>query len=93
MNGIDLPAAFWPLVAVHAFGLCSACAARLSEGFACQIISQCAFLVALPLMGATTCVALAIGPGTWVTCAASLAVMVLTAVCDLRVRPDVVASI
>jgi hypothetical protein len=88
MNGIDLFAAFWLLVAVQVFGVCSACAARLSEGFACQIVSQCVFLATLPLMGAATCVALAVGPGIWLACATSLAVMVLTATWDPRVNPE-----
>jgi hypothetical protein len=88
MNGIDLPAAFWLLLAVQVFGVCSACAARLSEGFPCQVVSRWIFLAALPLMGAATCLALAIGPGTWLACATSLTVMVLATTWDLRTKPD-----
>jgi hypothetical protein len=91
MNGIDLLTASWLLVGVQVFGLCSACAARLSEGFACQVVSQWVFFAALPLMGAATCLALPVGPGVWLGCTASLAVMVLTVTCDLRVKPEVVA--
>ncbi|MCE5269016.1 MAG: hypothetical protein LLG00_14160 [Planctomycetaceae bacterium] len=89
MNGIDFSAMFWLLVALQAFGVLSACAARLSEGSACQALLRCIFLGALPLEGAATCVALAIGPGIWVACAASLAIMIITATWDLRVSPDV----
>ena len=86
MNGFDSMTAIWLLVAVQCFGVLSAAAARLSEGSPCQSASQWVFLVALPLVGAATVVALMVGPGVWVACAASLAVMVLTATCDLRGR-------
>jgi hypothetical protein len=85
MNGFDSPTALGLLVAVQCFGVLSAAAARLSEGSACQAITQWVFLVALPLVGAATVVALMVGPGIWVACATSLAVMVLTATCDLRI--------
>jgi hypothetical protein len=86
MNGFDSTTALWLLVAAQCFGVVSAAAARLSEGSAFQVASQWIFLAALPLVGAATVVALMVGPGVWVACAASLAVMVLTATCDLRVR-------
>ncbi len=89
MNGFDSTTALWLLVAAQCFGILSAAAARLSEGSPCQSISQWVFLVALPVVGAATVVALMVGPGVWVACAASLAVMVLTATCDLRAKPEV----
>ncbi|MEN6457789.1 MAG: hypothetical protein ABFC63_02575 [Thermoguttaceae bacterium] len=91
MNGINFVAVIWLLVAVQALGLCSACVVRLSEGFGCQVISQCLFFVALPIMGVATCFALTVGPGMWVACAASLAAMILIATWDLRVKPEVAA--
>jgi hypothetical protein len=84
MNGIHLTVP-WLLVGVQAFGLFSACVARLSEGFACQRITQMVFFAALPLMGVATCAALPAGPGIWLSCTASLALMILTATCELRV--------
>jgi hypothetical protein len=38
----------------------------------------------LLLMGLGTAFALTIGPGCWLTCSATLAVMVLTVTCDFR---------
>jgi hypothetical protein len=86
MNGFASTTGLWLLVAAQCFGVASAASARLSEGSPCQAVSQWVFLVALPLVGAATVVALMVGPGIWVACATSLAVMVLTATCDLRVR-------
>jgi hypothetical protein len=84
MNGIDSPAALWLLMAVQCLGVLSAFAARLSEGSRRQAISQCLFLAFLPLMGAATLVALAIGPGCWLGCSTTLAIMVLTVTWDFR---------
>ena len=89
MNGFDSTGGLWLLVAAQCFGVLSAGAARLSEGSAWQGASQWVFLLALPLVGLATSVALMVGPGVWVACAASLAVMALTATCDLRRRQDV----
>jgi hypothetical protein len=82
MNGID--SSMLLLVAVQLFGVLSAGAARLSEGSVCQAISQWVFLAALPIVGIATGLALMVGPGAWVACATSLAVMILTTTCDLQ---------
>lgn len=84
MNGFDSPGVVWLLLAAQFVGVTSGCFARLSEGSACQSLSQRTFLVALALMGAATIVALAVGPGYWLGCSASLAAMVLTVTCDFR---------
>jgi hypothetical protein len=84
LNGFDSPAALWILIAIQCLGILSAFAARFSEGSPRQAISQGAFLGALPLMGAATLLALAVGPGCWVGCATTLAVMVLTVTWDFR---------
>ena len=47
-------------------------------------VSQYLFFAILPLMGVATSIALAVGPGCWATCAATLAIMVLTVTCDFR---------
>jgi hypothetical protein len=88
MNGFDSTAGLWLLVAAQCFGVLSAAAARLSEGSPCQAASQWVFFVALSVVGTATGVALMVGPGVWVACAACLAVMVLTATCDLRTRRE-----
>lgn len=84
MNGFDSPAVLWLLVALQFVGVLSACAARISEGSRRQAILQIAFLAMLPLVGAATLLAFAIGPGCWMACSATLAVMVLTVTCDFR---------
>ena len=84
MNGFDSPAALWLLVAAQILGVLTAFAARFSEGSPRQAISQGVFLAVLLLMGVATLVALAVGPGCWLGCATTLAVMILTVTCDLR---------
>ena len=84
MNGFDSPTALWLLVAAQFLGVASAWFARLSEGSPGQAIAQCAFLVALPLVGVATVIALSVGPGCWLACSTTLAVMVLTVTCDFR---------
>ena len=84
MNGLDSPLVPWLLLAVQPLGLLSAFAARLSEGSPRQGISQRMFFGALFLVGMASIVALAVGPGCWLACSTSLAVMVSTAICDFR---------
>lgn len=84
MNGFDSPTVMWLLIAAQLIGFFSAWLARLSEGSAGQTMSQWTFFGILPLMGAATIVALAVGPGCWLACSATLAVMVLTVTCDFR---------
>jgi hypothetical protein len=82
MNGIDSSTAIWLLVAIQLLGISSAWTTRLSEGSSFQAATQRVFFTLLLLMGAATIVALAVGPGIWLACSASLAVMVLMVTCD-----------
>jgi hypothetical protein len=84
LNGFDSPTGLGLLIATQLLGVLSACLARLSEGSCCQTVGQCMFVGVLTLMGAATMVALAIGPGCWVACSATLSVMILTVTCDFR---------
>lgn len=84
MDGFYSPVALWLLMALQFLGIMSACAARFSEGTPRQRLIQGMFLGVLPLMGCSTMVAFAIGPGCWLACATTLAVMVLTVTCDFR---------
>jgi hypothetical protein len=84
MNGFDSPTVLWLLIAAQLVGFVSAGLARLSEGSAGQTISQWMFFGILPLVGVATIVAIAVGPGCWLACSATLAVMVLTVTCDFR---------
>ena len=84
MNGFDSPAVLWLLVATQCVGVAAAWLVRLSEGSACQALGQYVFLAILPLVGVSAMLAMAIGPGCWLGCSATLAVMVLTVTCDFR---------
>jgi hypothetical protein len=84
VDGFDSPSVLWLLVAAQLLGFCCAWLARLSEGSRCQAVSQCAFCLALPLMGAATAISLAAGSGFWIACALTLTLMVLTVTCDFR---------
>jgi hypothetical protein len=84
MNGLDSPAVLWLLVAVQFLGILSACAARLSEGSRRQALVHCLFLGILALVGAATVTAFAVGPGCWLACSTTLAIMILTVTCDFR---------
>ncbi len=88
MNGFDSPVVFWILVATQFLGILSACMARFNEGSPRQGMSHGVFLGVLPIMGGLTMAALAVGPGCWLACATTLAVMVLTATCDMRNRRE-----
>jgi hypothetical protein len=84
MNGIESPPALIFLTALQVLGLVSAWVARMSEGSSRQTASQRVFLACLALVGTATIIALAIGPGCWLTSATTLSIMILTAICDFR---------
>jgi hypothetical protein len=84
VNGFDSPAILWILVAAQIVGIVTACAARLSQGASQQALVQSLFLGVLAVMGAATIAAFAVGPGCWLACSATLAVMILTVTCDFR---------
>lgn len=84
MNGFDSPAVLWLLVAAQLLGVFTAALARLSEGCPFQVACHRLFFAVLSLVGAATMVASAVGPGCWVACSATLAVMILMVTCDFR---------
>ncbi len=84
MNGFDSPTALWILVVAQIVGVLTAFVARFSEGSPRQAISQNVFFAVLLLMGAAALLAMAVGPGCWLGCATTLAVMILTVTCDFR---------
>jgi hypothetical protein len=84
MNGFDSTTVLWIFVAAQLLGVSSAWLARLSEGSTCQTVGQCMFFGILPLMGIVTMAAWAVGPGCWLACSTTLAIMVLTVTCDFR---------
>lgn len=84
MNGINPSTVLWLFVAAQLLGVSSAWLARLSEGRRHQVLCQWMFFGVLPLVGVANMVALAVGPGYWLACSATLAFMVLTVTCDFR---------
>jgi hypothetical protein len=84
MNGINPSTLLWLFVAAQLLGVSTACLARFSEGKPHQVVCQWLFFGILPLVGLATMVALTIGPGYWLACATTLALMVLTVTCDFR---------
>jgi hypothetical protein len=80
----DSPAALWIFASAPFLGIAAAWLVRLTEGSAGQRAFQALFFGVMVLMGAATVAALAVGPGCWVACSTTLAVMVLTATLDFR---------
>ena len=67
----------WAVIAVQFLGLFSALVSRLGKG-----LCQCFFLLCLTLVGGTTFLSLSLGPGGWLTCGATLSLMVVIALYD-----------
>jgi hypothetical protein len=84
MNGFESTTVLWIFIAAQLLGVVSAWLVRLSEGSICQSVGQYMFFCFLPLIGVAAMVAWAIGPGCWLGCSTTLAVMVLTVTCDFR---------
>jgi hypothetical protein len=76
--------AHWTLaiVAIQIAGLFCAWITRCSEGSALQPLCHRLFFGALLLMGGATVVALGIGPGCWISCGATLSIMVVGVTCE-----------
>ncbi len=79
---LDITTICWLFGAVELLGLTSAWAARLSEGSLHQTCCQRLFLGCLTLVGGATIVSFGLGPSCWLTSGVTLAVMVLTVICD-----------
>lgn len=78
----DLPAGAGMIIAIEILGLLSAWATRCSEGSAWQAWFHRLFYACLLLVGFATVVAFGVGPGCWISCGATLSVMVVGATCD-----------
>ena len=83
MDFLSGPAAAWAVLAIHIFGLTSACLARFSEGCSCQRFCQGLFFVSLALVAVSAVVSAGLGPDCWLTSAAILAMMVVAATFQL----------
>jgi hypothetical protein len=84
MNGFTPFAVFGCFVAVQFVGIASACVARCCVGTRQETLGQRLFLLAMLLIGVATMVALAVWPGCWLACSATLAFMLLMVVYNFR---------
>ena len=74
------------LGAVQVFGVVTAGVARLVEGTRHERLGHWLCVGGLAVIGTTCGAAVRIGPGAAASCAVTLAVMTLVAVCDLGTR-------
>ncbi len=81
MNGITI-GQLCVLCSVHGCGLVSAALSRMMEGGPWQALSQRIFVGLLVVVAFTTAITLGNASQHWFMSAATLAVMVVTAVCD-----------
>jgi hypothetical protein len=72
----------WTAIVVQMLGLLSALLSRLGEGSPGEGRCQFFFLFCLALVGATTIASMSLGPGAWLSCGATLSIMVLIALYD-----------
>ena len=84
MNGFDSPTVLGLLIVAQLLGIFIAWAARLSEAPMAQVVSQCLFFLALPLIALMTACALVASSGCWLMGSATITIMVLTVTCDFR---------
>lgn len=84
MDAFHLPFGVGLLFSIQLLGVVSAVLARLSERSALQSWCQGLFLASLGLMGLVTAASLSLGPGMTLASGATLAVMAVAAVCELR---------
>lgn len=84
MGAVEGPVLVLLLASIDALGLVSASLVRISEGSRCEAWLQRFFLGCLGLVGATAIASLGLHPGCWLSCGATLAVMVLTVTCDFH---------
>ena len=72
----------WTVIGVQMLGLLSAFLSRLGEGSPGEGHCQCFFLFCLALVGTTTIASMSLGHGAWLTCGATLSIMVVIALYD-----------
>ncbi|MDZ4820575.1 MAG: hypothetical protein SGJ20_16540 [Planctomycetota bacterium] len=84
LANIDSATIIWCFALIEACGLITAVVARVGEGSHRQIVLHRLFMLFLVLNGAGAMLAVRIGPGLWLSSAATLGVMIVAAVCDFR---------
>ncbi len=88
MEAISPSLAVWLMTAVPTLGLASALLARLTERSVLQTTCQRLFYVTLCGVGAATACSLWFSTPAGLLCGATLSVMAVTAVCELRPAAD-----
>jgi hypothetical protein len=84
MPCLDSPEVIWTLHFVQLAGIVSAWMVRISEGSIGQIHCQRFFLGCLAIVGLLTILSVALGAASWLLSGATLAIMVLAVIWDLR---------
>ncbi|MBN2292090.1 MAG: hypothetical protein JXM70_06675 [Pirellulales bacterium] len=79
----------WIVIGVQMLGLFGALLSRLGEGSPGEGRCQCFFLFCLALVGTTTIAAMSLDPGAWLTCGATLSIMVLIALYDCGTAKEI----
>jgi hypothetical protein len=92
MNGIESSSALWLWAMMHVLGLVSAWLARVSECSGHYILGYSLFFACLSMIGVSTVIALATGPGSWIISATILAAMILIGTCDFRSDTQMAAN-
>jgi hypothetical protein len=82
MLNLEFSSLTWSLLAIQTAGIASAWLTRLAEGSKLQSGSQAFFFLCLATLGVATAGSLTIGPGTCMSCGATLSVMAVAATCD-----------
>jgi len=84
MAGLEGPVLVLVFAGIEALGLASAWLARIGEGSPRQGSFQRLFLGCLGVVGVAGILSLELPPGYWLSCGATLALMVLAATCDFH---------
>lgn len=84
MDAFSTGSGFWLLASIQIVGAITALLARLGERSAFQSSCHWLFMAAMLVAGIATAASLAMGPGVALIGGASLAVMAVAAVCELR---------
>ena len=88
MDALSTPSGIWLLASIQVLGAATALMARLGERSAFQSSCHRVFMAALLLVGIATAASLTMGPGVALIGGASLAIMAVAAVCELRPAAD-----
>ena len=84
MQELHSSAAIWIFAIVQLFGWIGGLCARFSTGSRHQSVCHTLFMLALVIVGFSTCMSLFLGSLCWLLSAATLCSMILLAICDFN---------